>query len=152
LTDTDNKHQESESPETDQILKPAAFRYRLLSIIYDTLILLGIWILTIVLLVTLIQDYVVGAWVQSLLFIESFVFFTYFWIARGQTAGMVAWRLQIQCEVRFTLRHAFLRFIGGMLGLACVGLGFLWIYIDKDRRSWSDIFSNSQIVRANKVR
>lgn len=131
-------------------LEPARFRFRLLSIIYDTLILLAIWIVTIVLLVTIAQDYVIGAWVQSLLFIESFAFFAYFWIARGQTAGMVAWRLQISSDEPFTIKHAFLRFIGGLLSFLCLGLGFFWIWIDKDRRSWSDLMSSSQIVRQKK--
>ena len=130
-----------------QDLPSAKFRYRLLSILYDTLIVVSIWVLTIVLLVTILQDAVVGAWVQSLLFIESFMFFSYFWIARGQTAGMVAWKLQIECDGQFTLKHALYRYIGALLGFLCLGLGFFWIWIDHSRRSWSDIFSSSRIVR-----
>lgn len=140
-------HNETPSSVPAASSQPAPFRFRLLSIIYDTLILLAIWIITIVLLVTILQDYVLGAWVQSLLFIESFVFFTYFWTARGQTAGMVAWRLQISCEGQFTIKHAFLRFMGGLLSFLCLGIGFFWIWIDKDRRSWSDIMSSSRIIR-----
>lgn len=142
-----NDPQSISSEGLTESLQPAQFRFRLLSIIYDTLILLAIWIVTIVLLVTIAQDYVIGAWVQSLLFIESFAFFAYFWIARGQTAGMVAWRLQISSDEPFTIKHAFLRFIGGLLSFLCLGLGFFWIWIDKDRRSWSDLMSSSQIVR-----
>ena len=142
-----NQSESNVSGELAENLQPAPFRFRLLSMIYDTLILLAIWIVTIVLLVTIAQDYVIGAWVQSLLFIETFAFFSYFWIARGQTAGMVAWRLQISSDEPFTIKHAFLRFIGGLLSFLCLGLGFFWIWIDKDRRSWSDLMSSSQIVR-----
>ena len=139
----------SEAQTTNQDPRPAGLAFRLLSILYDGLILIAIWILTIVLLVTILQDAVLGAWVQSLLFIESFVFFVYFWLARGQTAGMVAWHLYIKSEGTFTLRHASLRFVGGLLSFLCLGLGFVWILFDKDRRSWSDILSSSQIVRVS---
>ena len=61
-----------------------------MAMVYDALVVLGIWVFTIVLLVTIRGDAVVGAWVQSLLFVELFAFFAFFWIKRGQTIGMLA--------------------------------------------------------------
>ncbi len=119
--------------------------------LYDAIIVLAIWVFTIVLLVTLTGDAVVGAWLQSLLFVELFAFFAFFWIHKGQTIGMVAWRLRIESVQTFTLRSALFRFCGALVGFLCLGLGYIWIWIDKDRRSWSDIVSNSYIVRYKKA-
>ena len=119
--------------------------------IYDALIIIAIWIFTIVLLVTVIGDAVVGAWVQSLLFIELFAFFTFFWIRRGQTIGMRAWRLRMESEEPFTLKKALFRFCGALASFATLGLGYFWIWFEKDRRSWSDIVSGSYIVRYRRV-
>ena len=127
----------------------APLRYRLLAILYDTLIILAIWVFTIVALVTLIGDAVIGAWVQSLLFIEMYAFLAFFWCLRGQTLGMLAWHLEIRSEGRFTPTQALGRFIGGMASIATVGLGFIWMWFDRDRMSWSDRRSRSIIVRTS---
>ena len=129
----------------------AALRFRVAAMIYDSLAILSIWVFTIVLLVTLTGNAVIGAWVQSLLFIELFAFFAFFWIHRGQTIGMLAWRLRLESPVPFTLRQALYRFLGALVSFLCLGLGYFWIWFDKDRRSWSDIVSNSYIVRYPKA-
>ncbi|MCY3857519.1 MAG: RDD family protein [Gammaproteobacteria bacterium] len=127
--------------------QPAGFIVRVMAMIYDALVVLGIWVFTIVILVTIRGDAVIGAWVQSLLFIELFAFFTYFWIKRGQTVGMLAWRLRIVSTEPMSLRRVLLRFIGALLGAACLFLGYVWILFDGERRSWSDLLSGTQVVR-----
>ena len=127
--------------------KNAPLRFRFFAMVYDALVVLGIWILSIAIIVTATGDAVTGAGVQSLLFIEMFAFFAYFWIHRGQTIGMLAWRLKVVCDEPFTLRHALLRFIGAVLAFASLVLGYFWIWIDQDQRSWSDMLSKSRVVR-----
>lgn len=144
INESDDKIQEVEGGER------AAFRYRLAAMIYDAIIVVAIWVFTIVLLVTATGDAVLGAWVQSLLFIELFAFFAFFWIHKGQTIGMLAWRLKLESEGPFTLRKAFLRFVGAMASFLTLGLGYYWIWIDSQHRSWPDILSNSYIVRYSK--
>lgn len=118
-----------------------------MAMIYDALVVLGIWVLTIVLLVTVTGDAVVGAWVQSLLFVELFAFFAYFWMKRGQTVGMLAWRLRIVSTKPVTLRSVLLRFVGAFLGGVCLFIGYFWILFDGERRSWSDLLSGTQVIR-----
>ena len=116
-------------------------------ILYDTLIILAIWVFTIVALVTLIGDAVLGAWVQTLLFIEMYAFLAFFWCQRGQTIGMLAWHLRIRSDGRFTPTQALGRFIGGLASFATLGLGFIWMWFDRDRMTWSDRLSGSIVVR-----
>ena len=132
-------------PQASQTIAP--LRYRLAAILYDTLIILAIWVFTIVALVTLIGDVVLGAWVQTLLFIEMYAFFAFFWCLRGQTLGMLAWHLRIRSDGPFTPTQALGRFVGGMASFATLGLGFVWMWFDRDRMTWSDRLSGSIIVR-----
>ncbi|MXZ44313.1 MAG: RDD family protein [Gammaproteobacteria bacterium] len=117
---------------------------------YDTIILCGIWVFSIVVIVTAIGGPFTGAWAQTLCFVEAFAFYCFFWMHKGQTIGMLAWRLRLDTDGVFTLRKALLRFCGELLSIASVGLGYFWIWIDKDRRSWSDILSGSCVVRYRK--
>ena len=118
-----------------------------MAMIYDALVILGIWVFTIVILVTVRGDAVVGAWVQSLLFVELFTFFAYFWIKRGQTIGMLAWRLRLVSVERMTLQRVLMRFVGALVGALCLFLGYIWILFDSERRSWSDMLSGTRVVR-----
>lgn len=63
---------------------------------------------------------------------------------------MLAWRLRLETDGVFTLRKALLRFCGELLSIVTVGLGYFWIWIDRDRRSWSDLLSGSRVVRYSK--
>jgi uncharacterized RDD family membrane protein YckC len=82
------------------------------------------------------------------LFVELFAFFAYFWVRRGQTIGMLAWHLHLENDVNAPLRsgQALLRFIGALLSFASCGIGYLWMYVDPDRRTWPDILSRTNIV------
>lgn len=121
--------------------------YRVLALLYDGLLLLAIWILTIVLLTTLFSR-VVTPWLsQSICFFETFAFFSYFWLHRGQTLGMMAWRLRIESREPMTLMTCLKRFFGGLFGVVLLGLGYFWIWIDREGRSWGDIWSKTTTIR-----
>lgn len=131
-------------------MEPAGLLRRLGAMIYDGLLMLAVWMFTLFPLVMVSNAAVSGPAVRALLFLELYGFFAWFWMRRGQTLGMLAWRLQIHNGGRpFTLGQATRRFLGGLAGLACLGLGYLWILIDPARRSWSDIASGSQIVHVS---
>ena len=116
--------------------------------VYDAMIVLAIWLLTLFVLVALHNGAVVGPFVQSVLFIELFAFFAYFWVSRGQTVGMLAWDLRIETDAGPVLRpaQALLRFVGALLSFATLGVGYLWMYVDPDRRTWPDMLSKSRVI------
>jgi uncharacterized RDD family membrane protein YckC len=98
-------------------------------------------------IVALSDAVVTGPAIQSLLFLELYGFFTYFWRRRGQTLGMLAWHLTLSTVSgeRMTLIQVMLRFMAAMASFLCLGLGYFWIFIDPQRRSWPDIFSATRI-------
>lgn len=80
------------------------------------------------------------------------VFYGYFWRKSGQTLGMQAWRLRLrdrnggppswgQCLVRIAV---------GSLSLLLGGMGYFWVWIDKDGRAWHDIASRTRLDRLPK--
>lgn len=128
----------------------APLRYRLGAMLYDALIVIAMWVFTIVALVTLTGAAVTGAWVQSVLFLELYAFFAFSWMHRGQTVGMLAWRLELRSDAPFTPSRALRRFLGACLAFASLGIGYAWIWFDRERRTWPDRFSGSTVVRRPK--
>jgi uncharacterized RDD family membrane protein YckC len=85
---------------------------------------------------------------QAVLLLVVVVFFCLFWTWRGQTVGMLAWRLRVERSdgTLLTWRDALLRLGGACVSLAALGLGYFWIWIDRDRLTWHDRWSGTRVV------
>lgn len=90
---------------------------------------------------------------SSLLFISLFAFFAKFWTHSGQTLGMQVWGVRVQNAdgSRISLMQALLRFVIAIGSWACLGLGFLWMLWDKDKRTWQDRYSESVVIQIPKA-
>src|SRR5471032_3678046 len=88
---------------------------------------------------------------STILLLVIFAFFAKFWTYKGQTLGMQVWGIRVQNAdgTAISLWQALLRFIVSIASWI-FGLGFLWSLLDKQKRSWHDIYSNSQLVRLPK--
>ena len=89
---------------------------------------------------------------STLLVMTLFAFFAKFWTHNGQTLGMQVWGLRIQNAdgSAISLWQALLRFVVAIGSWLCLGLGFVWVLWDKDKRSWHDIYSDSHVVQLPK--
>jgi uncharacterized RDD family membrane protein YckC len=77
-----------------------------------------------------------------------FLFYGWFWTHGGQTLGMRAWRikaLQVNGEP-MTWRRSIVRVMAAHLSLLVLGLGYLWMLVDRERLTWHDRLSNSRLV------
>jgi uncharacterized RDD family membrane protein YckC len=85
---------------------------------------------------------------QVTLLLAVVLFFGLFWTRRGQTVGMLAWRLRVERNdgTLLTWRDALLRLAGACVSLAALGLGYFWIWIDRDRLAWHDRWSGTRVV------
>ena len=121
--------------------------------LYDGFIVLAIWMVTLLPLVAISDGPVFGPLIQSLLFIEMFAFFAWSWVARGQTVGMLAWRLHVETTRGQPLRlhHALLRFVGAGLAIASMGIGYLWALFNPERRAWPDLLSGTRTRHSPKA-
>lgn len=75
-------------------------------------------------------------------------FYGLFWTRRGQTLGMVSWRLRVERDdgALLTWPDTARRLAAATVSLAAAGLGFLWILIDPQRRAWHDRWTHTRVV------
>lgn len=128
---------------------PAGLGRRLGAMIYDALILMAVWMLLGFVAVAINDGEAnTSPLFHSLLFVVTFAFFAFFWMRGGMTLGMQAWRLRVQTPdgMSITLMQSLVRFVAAWVSLAALGLGYWWILFDAERRSWSDIASQTRVV------
>ncbi|MCG6573600.1 RDD family protein [Pseudomonas sp. AF32] len=89
---------------------------------------------------------------STVLLFVLFGFFAKFWTHNGQTLGMQVWGVRVQNAdgTAISLWQALLRFVVSIASWLLLGLGFLWSLYDKRKRSWHDIYSETQLVRIPK--
>lgn len=89
---------------------------------------------------------------STLLLFSLFGFFAKFWTHGGQTLGMQVWGIRVQNAdgTAISLWQALLRFLVAIPAGLALGLGYLWILVDKQKRSWHDRYSNSLTVQLPK--
>ena len=65
----------------------------------------------------------------------SFGFYGWFWTHGGQTLGMRAWRLKALTAdgQAVSWRHAIIRVAAAHVSLFALGLGYLWLLIDREK-------------------
>ena len=128
---------------------------RLAAIFYDGFLVVAIWMTSTMLVVALVTDGdVVSGWpFQIFLYIELAVFYIYFWRATGQTLGMQVWRINVFTDKgeKLTVTDGIQRFLCATLSIAAAGLGFLWMFFNKDRLAWHDITSNTRVIYLGKI-
>ena len=81
----------------------------------------------------------------------TFGYFPYFWAQDGQTPGMNAMKIKVVRDAdggQVTTGQAILRLIGLWIGIAVFWIGVLWIFVDKRKRGWQDLFGGTVVVNA----
>ena len=126
---------------------------RFAAIIYDILLLFGVQIIASALVVLPLgaaPRSAMGAGAFRLyLFGVTFIFFCWFWTHGGQTLGMRAWRLRVvsrKSGASLDWRQATVRFATAILSWLCLGLGFFWMLVDRERFTWHDRLSESKLI------
>lgn len=119
------------------------------AMMYDTLILVAVWMVGTALVVVTTDKPVVSGnpLFQAYLLALAFAYFHVSWSRIGQTLGMRAWRVWLDPgRARFTLARSLKRFLAGLVSLLSLGLGFAWALTRSDRRAWPDLASGSRLV------
>ena len=82
------------------------------------------------------------------LLVITFFFFTWFWTHGGQTLGLKTWRCRVS-DINggnISWRQATIRFLVAIISTFTLGIGFLWSVFQKDRKTWHDIASKTQLM------
>ena len=85
--------------------------------------------------------------VQLLAVLTCAGFYCGFWLIKGQTLGMQAWRIRLSSYrgERLTLSQALLRCLGALISLLPAGAGFWWCLVDRNGRYWHDYISGTEL-------
>jgi uncharacterized RDD family membrane protein YckC len=135
---------------------PAGLPRRLAALLYDGLLLLAIFMIVTALFLPLTGgeaitprtnptlEYLYRAVLAGIVVI----FYGAFWTRGGQTLGMASWRLKVEREdgTRLTWGDTVKRLSAAVLSWLPLGLGYLWILVDRDRRAWHDRLSRTRVV------
>ena len=134
----------------DKEYQSAGLFRRLAAILYDSLLIIAMWLITTLLLVAFIND---GAALQGPLFqfglyFEACLFYSYFWRLRGQTLGMQAWKIKLVTPDLQTLswQECFTRLFFALVSISMLGLGFIWMLFDPDKLTWHDRASGTRVI------
>jgi uncharacterized RDD family membrane protein YckC len=132
----------------------ASLPRRLASLFYDALLLAGVLFLAGFLVAGLVPAAPTGLprlLYQGYLFMVCGVYFTWYWRHGGQTLAMKTWRIRVTRidGTPLGLNQAWLRFFLAGVGLACLGLGFLWAAIDPRRQYLHDRLARTRLIRTD---
>ena len=123
---------------------------RFAAMLYDAFLIVAIWMTSTTLLVALVTEgaEIKGIWFQLFLYTELAAFYVYFWRATGQTLGMQVWKIRTLSYEGELLgyRECTVRFLVATLSVLGAGLGFVWMYFNKQRLTLHDLASNSHVV------
>jgi uncharacterized RDD family membrane protein YckC len=81
-------------------------------------------------------------------FLLKCFYFTFFHSYNGQTVGkLICGIIVVDLKGKnISIFKSFVRFFGYFLSLYCLGFGFLWVLIDKNRQGWHDKLAGSIVV------
>lgn len=133
-----------------QALELAGIWPRLMSIVYESLIVAAILFLATAMVLLVLQKAVPAGtlWFELYLLAVLAGYFGYCWQRSGQTIGMFSWRLLLT-DVhgrRVSWGRALLRFVvATILGLGVLGL--FWMWIDTESLALQDRLSGTRVVR-----
>ena len=146
------KLQQNQAAPTTSSRLCANFGRRLGAIFYDLLLLIAMLMVAALPFVLIAGDthknFSTRSGFQLYLVAVIFFYYTGFWI-HGQTLGLRTWKLRLVAAnggpVTWTLASK--RFAAALLSIGCLGLGFLWALIDREKLAWHDRLSGTRLIR-----
>ena len=142
---------------SDPDFRSAGLLRRLAALFYDALLIVAVLIIVTGLVLVVTRGRPIAAespgwWMlgyRVLLVAVGCAYFGLFWTRGGQTLGMLAWKIRVVRDNGTPLRwrDAGLRLAAAVLSWLPVGLGYLWILVDRDRLTWHDRLSATRVVR-----
>jgi uncharacterized RDD family membrane protein YckC len=135
---------------------PAKVLSRMICLVYEILILMGLGILAGLPFVYL-TDYPhhpeLRSWYRAYLLLIIAIYFIYQWQRSGQTVPMKTWRLKIVDQYSNappTYLQSIRRFSAACCGFI-TGINFIWLVLDKQHRGLHDIIGGTRTIELLKT-
>jgi uncharacterized RDD family membrane protein YckC len=131
---------------------PPSIRRRLVAMLYESLLLLGVLGVAFILphlLLGMIDDIAVpGALLWLHLFLVLMAYFVWYWRRNGQTLAMQTWKIKLVGAdgAPVTRQQALLRYALVWPSLLLGGIGLLWALFDRDRQFLHDRLAGTMLI------
>lgn len=137
---------------TKQTAELAGLRRRLASMLYESLLLLGVLALTFMvplLILGIGMNYTPGGgMLWAYIFVVLGAYYLWYWRRGGQTLAMQTWKLKLVNAdgTPPSLGQAALRYVLAWPSVCFFGIGILWAAIDPERQLLHDRLAGTRIV------
>ncbi|MEA2015005.1 MAG: RDD family protein [Thermodesulfobacteriota bacterium] len=124
---------------------------RFVSCIVDGIILNIIKYIFIGLIIATGAGYFEAAMIAAFISIPIAAVYMIYFFGKGQTPGMMATKIKLirtDGSDYIGYWHGFLRYIGMPISALVLGLGYIWILIDKNKQGWHDKIADVYVVVA----
>jgi uncharacterized RDD family membrane protein YckC len=124
---------------------------RLASGLYELLILAAVVLIATFPFLAIVGDATLG-WKRHLLQLwvlgVTGAYLVWFWTRGGQTLAMKTWRIRLVRDDGgpVSAGRAVHRYLLALLGLAAVGVGFVWAFFDRDRQFLHDRLAGTALI------
>ncbi len=141
----------------------AALWRRLAAMVYDSIVILAIWIIVGFLVLSafgidqaqvvendqVVMDPYYRITLFSSMLLSAYLFFAWFWTHSGQTLGMQAWKLRVQNAdgSAISYKQSLIRFVTAPFSLLLIGAGYFYMFFNPAKLTLPDLLSYSVVVK-----
>lgn len=96
------------------------------------------------------EQWVSGIWDVLLGYVLPFVATIWFWLRFLGTPGKMALRLEVvdaKTGAKMSRGQAILRYFAYLVSFLPLGLGFIWVAVDKRKQGWHDKLAGTVVIR-----
>ncbi|MES2579159.1 MAG: RDD family protein [Pseudomonadota bacterium] len=123
--------------------------------VYELLLLIALWFISAWIFIALFGDATHSYkrfFLQVFLWLVTGAYFVWCWSKSGQTLAAQTWKIKLvnQAGATLSVREAIVRYILASLSALVFGLGFVWIFVDKNQLYLHDRLLKSRFVAVNR--
>lgn len=123
--------------------------------VYELLLLIALWFISAWIFIALFGDATHSYkrfFLQIFLWLVTGAYFVWCWSKSGQTLATQTWKIKLlnQAGKTLSVKEAIVRYVFASLSAVGFGLGFIWIFVDKNRLYLHDRLLKSRFVAVNK--
>lgn len=123
--------------------------------VYELLLLIALWFISAWIFLALFGDATHSYkrfFLQVFLWLVTGAYFVWCWSKSGQTLAAQTWKIKLvnKTGVTLNIKEATVRYVLASLSALVFGLGFIWIFVDKNRLYLHDRLLKSRFIVVNK--
>jgi len=141
--------------ECDKTMNKISYLRFFAACVYELLLLIALWFIAALIFIAVFGDATHSYkrfLLQFFLWLVTGAYFVWCWSKSGQTLAAQTWKIKLVNEAGATLniKESIMRYVLASLSALIFGLGFIWIFVDKNRLYLHDRLLKSRFIFVNK--